>query len=58
MMTRSAVEIDSAIQEETGKHYFFLTYPASYSYYTGDIAARLLPDEPLLAQEKRDPRSD
>ena len=39
-------------------HYFFLTYPASYSYYTGDIATRLLPDEPLLDQEKRDARWD
>ncbi len=58
MMTRSAFEIDSAIQEEKGKHYFFLTYPASYSYYTGDIATRLLPDEPLLDQEKRDARWD
>ena len=58
MVTRSAFEIDSAIQEEKGKHYFFLTYPASYSYYTGDIATRLLPDEPLLDQEKRDARWD
>lgn len=58
MMTRSAFEIDSAIQEEKGKHYFFLTYPASYSYYTGDIATRLLPDETLLDQEKRDARWD
>lgn len=58
MMTRSTFEIDSALQEEKGDHYFFLTYPASYSYYTGDIATRLLPDEPLLAVEKRDARWD
>ncbi len=49
---RSTVLSAEAFHETKGNHYFFRSYPASYSYYTGETAIRLLPN--LADEEKRD----
>lgn len=49
---RSTVESAAAFHETKGAHYFFRSYPASYSYYTDETGIRLLPE--LANEEKRD----
>lgn len=41
--TRSTLELDEALHAAPGEHYFFQSYPASYTYYTGETATRLVP---------------
>lgn len=50
---RSAVDTASEIFERKGDHYFFRSYPAGYTFYTGEIATRLVP--PPVNEEKRNP---
>lgn len=54
--TRSTLELDEALHAAPGEHYFFQSYPASYTYYTGEIATRLIPDSLHEIKEKRDAR--
>ena len=44
--TRSTLELDEALHQAPGEHYFFQSYPASFTYYTGETATRLLPTLP------------
>ena len=41
--TRSALELEEALHAAPGEHYFFQSYPAGYTYYTGETATRLVP---------------
>lgn len=50
---RSAVDTASEIFERKGDHYFFRSYPAGYTFYTGEIATRLVP--PPIPEENRNP---
>ena len=55
--TRSAMELDDALHASPGEHYFFQSYPAGYTYYTGETATRLVPTLPIKG-ENRNPLWD
>ena len=57
MATRSSVELDEALHAAPGEHYFYLTYPAGYTYYTGETATRLVQDPKSMVsiEENRNP---
>jgi 4-amino-4-deoxy-L-arabinose transferase-like glycosyltransferase len=40
---RSAVEAGQELKAAPGEHYFFRSYPAGYTFYTGEVAARIVP---------------
>ncbi|WP_299142754.1 glycosyltransferase family 39 protein [uncultured Dialister sp.] len=40
---RSAVELAEEMKAAPGEHYFFRSYPAGYTFYTGEIATRVVP---------------
>ncbi len=54
LSSRSTVDMAEYMHNLPGKHYFFRSYPASFSYYTGETATRLIPVLPN--EKKRDSR--
>lgn len=54
MMTRSSALLADTFHNLPGAHYFFRSYAASFTYYTGETATKLTPDIP--GGEKRDAR--
>ena len=40
---RSAVEAGQELKAAPGEHYFFRSYPAGYTFYTGEVATRIVP---------------
>ena len=40
---RSAVGLAEEMKAAPGEHYFFRSYPAGYTFYTGEIATRVVP---------------
>lgn len=44
MMTRSSAAMAETFHRLPGSHYFFYSYPAGYTYYTGETAVRLMPE--------------
>lgn len=39
--TRSALDMTDALHSLPGEHYFFKSYPASYTYHTGEVGIRV-----------------
>lgn len=50
---RSAVEAGQELKAAPGEHYFFRSYPAGYTFYTGEVAARIVPP-PVGGDEEKD----
>ena len=40
---RSAIEAGQELKAAPGEHYFFRSYPAGYTFYTGEVATRIVP---------------
>lgn len=51
LMTRTTEESAYAFSEMPGAHYFFRSYPASYTFYSGQVGTKIDPSQPL--EEKR-----
>ena len=49
--SRSIMDSANDIHDAPGIHYFFHSYPAGYTYYTGETGIRLVPSLP--DEEKR-----
>lgn len=54
LLTRSSLSMADTLHHLPGTHYFFRSYPASYTYYSGETAVRLVPDS--SADMRRDSR--
>lgn len=54
LQTRSGYLMANYLHQLPGEHYFFRTYSASFTYYTGETATRLIPVLP--DEEVRDER--
>lgn len=53
---RSAIEMGPEMQSKPGEHYFFRSYPAGYTFYTGEISTRIVPPVSSIdADSKRNP---
>ena len=39
--TRSALDMTDSLHSLPGEHYFFKSYPASYTYHTGEVGIRV-----------------
>lgn len=52
---RSAVEAGQELKAAPGEHYFFRSYPAGYTFYTGEVATRIVP--PPSSQEGKTERN-
>lgn len=50
---RSAVEAGQELKAAPGEHYFFRSYPAGYTFYTGEVATRIVPP-PSNEEEKNE----
>lgn len=50
---RSAVEAGQELKAAPGEHYFFRSYPAGYTFYTGEVAARIVPP-PVGGDEEKE----
>lgn len=55
LASRSMKDTAHAFHDTPGMHYFFRSYPAGYTYYTGETATRLVPSLHGADQENRNP---
>lgn len=51
---RSSLDLAQEMKAAPGEHYFFRSYPAGYTFYTGETAVRVVPP-PIGEEEDRNP---
>ena len=54
---RSSINMSADLNAAPGSHYFFCSYPAGYTFYTGETATRVVPP-PSDTPDKRNPLWD
>lgn len=53
--TRSSIDWANDVKDLPGHHYFFHSYPASYTFYTDEVGIRFVPTEDPSLMENRNP---